>query len=202
MKNKKKIILIGAGGHSISAADVIELENKLKIYGFIDNKKPVLKKYKIIGTDKDLQKIRKKVNNALITIGQIKNLFLREKIYNKLKRYKFYFPKIVSPLAYVSREASVDDGTIIMHRAIINSKAKIGKNCIINTGAIIEHDVVVGNNCHVSTGAVINGGTIIGNNCFIGSGTVIKQNIKIGRDCLINANKFVDKNQKNNSKIL
>ena len=58
MKNKKKIILVGAGGHGISAADVVEEENKYFIYGFVD--KNFLSKYKIIGSDKDLNRIRKK----------------------------------------------------------------------------------------------------------------------------------------------
>ena len=35
----KKIILIGAGGHAKSCIDVIELQNKYKIIGLIDNKK-------------------------------------------------------------------------------------------------------------------------------------------------------------------
>ena len=80
MKNKKKIILIGAGGHGISSADVIEQENKFKIYGFIDDKKINFKRYKIVGTDKELKKLRKTVSNSLVTVGHIKNLFLREKI--------------------------------------------------------------------------------------------------------------------------
>ena len=67
----KKIILIGAGGHCNSCIDVIESENKFKIAGLIDNKKS-LSKYKVIGSDKDLQKI--KIKNILITVGQIKIL--------------------------------------------------------------------------------------------------------------------------------
>jgi len=60
MKTKKKIILIGAGGHGVSSADVIEKENKYKILGFVDEKKNKhFNKYKIIGNDKDLPKIRK-----------------------------------------------------------------------------------------------------------------------------------------------
>lgn len=199
----KKIVLIGAGGHGVSCADVIEAENKYKIYGFVDNKKNFfLNQYKIIGNDKDLAKIRKITNNALIVIGQIKNLFLREKIFKKLIKLKFNFPIIVSPIAYVSKNASIGNGTIIMHKAVVNSNAKIGRNCIINTGAIIEHDVIIGDNCHISTGAVVNGGAIIQNNSFVGSGATIKQNIKIGKACLVNAKKFINKNLKNNSKIL
>lgn len=202
MKNKKKIILVGAGGHGISAANVVEEENKYFIYGFVDKKKNFLSKYKIIGSDKDLNRIRKKVNNALITVGQIKNLFLREKIFKKLINLKFNLPVLVSPLAYVSKSACIGEGTIIMHKAIVNAKAKIGRNCIINTGAIIEHDVIIEDNCHISTGSIINGGAIINRNSFIGSGAVIKQKIKIGKATLVNANKFIDRNLKDNSKIL
>jgi len=200
---KKKIILIGAGGHCVACVDIIEKENKYQIYGLVGEKKnSSLIKYKLIGNDADLKKIKKKTNNALITIGQIKNLFLREKVFQKLIKLKFNLPVIVAPYSYVSESSFIDKGTIIMHGAIINSNAKIGKNCIINTGSIIEHDVVIGNNCHISTGSIINGGAIINNNTFIGSGSVIKQHVKIGSRCFVNANKFIDKNLKDNSKFL
>jgi|TARA_B110000971_G_C20037288_1_gene515128 sugar O-acyltransferase (sialic acid O-acetyltransferase NeuD family) len=203
MKNKNNIILIGAGGHALSSIDVIEKENKYKISGLIDeNKNQFSKKYKIIGTDNDLRKLRKIYSNALITIGQIEELFLREKIFKKLKMLKFNLPIICSPLAYVSKNASVGNGTIIMHKAIINTKARVGKNCIINTGAIVEHDVIIGDNCHISTGVILNGGVNIGNNSFIGSGAVVRQNIKIGKASFVNANKFISKNLKERSKIL
>ena len=202
MKNKKKIILIGAGGHGVSCSDVIEKENKYEIYGFIDKKKFFSSKYRIIGSDADLIRIRKNAKNALITIGQIKNLFLREKIFKNLIKLKFNFPVLISPLAYVSKNAYIGEGTIIMHKALVNAKAKIGKNCIINTGAIIEHDVKIEDNCHISTGSIINGGATIKRNSFIGSGAVIKQNIKIGIASMVNAKKFIEKNLKNNSKIL
>ena len=50
MKNKKKIILIGAGGHAVSSIDVIEKENKYKISGLVDKyKNTFFNKYKING---------------------------------------------------------------------------------------------------------------------------------------------------------
>ena len=36
---KKKLILIGAGGHALSCIDVIEAEKKFKIIGLVDNSK-------------------------------------------------------------------------------------------------------------------------------------------------------------------
>jgi len=198
----KKIILIGGGGHCRSCIDVIEKEKKFKVLGIVDNKKNILiKKYKLIGSDKDLDKISKKIKNAIITIGHIKNSDLRERLYKKLIKLKFNLPLVISPLAYVSKNALVGAGTIIMHRALININAKIGKNCIINTGAIIEHDVVIGDNCHISTGSIINGGVTIEKNSFIGSNAVVKQNIKIGKNSFVNANLFIKKKLHKNSVI-
>ena len=198
----KKIILIGGGGHCRSCIDVIEKEKKFKVLGIVDNKKNILiKKYKLIGSDKDLNKISKKIKNAIITIGHIKNSDLRERLYKKLIKLKFNLPLVISPLAYVSKNALVGAGTIIMHRALININAKIGKNCIINTGAIIEHDVVIGDNCHISTGSIINGGVTIEKKSFIGSNAVVKQNIKIGKNSFVNANLFIKKKLHKNSVI-
>ena len=202
MKAKKKLILVGAGGHCNSCIDVIEKENKYRIVGLIDKKKKFKSKYKVIGTDKDLKRVKKNCNNILVSIGQIKNLFVREKIFKLGKENNFNFPIIISPYAYVSTGATIGEGTIVMHGAIVNKNCKIGKNCIVNTGSILEHDTIIGDNCHISTGAIVNGGVTIGQNSFIGSGSVIKQNLSIGNQCFINAKKFLQKNLKNNSKFL
>ena len=50
--------------------------------------------------------------------------------------------------------------------------------------------------------ATLNGGVILKKNSFIGSCSVIKQNLKIGKNCFINANVFLQKNLKDNSKVL
>lgn len=199
----KKIILIGAGGHAKSCIDVVETEKKFRIIGLVDKKNNNnLLKYKIIGNNEDLKKIKTKADYALITVGQIKNASLREELFKRAKNYNFKFPIIISPYSYVSKHSLIGEGTIIMHMAIINANAKIGNNCIINTKSLIEHDVTIGNHVHISTGAIINGGVIIKNNSFIGSGSVIKQNVKIGENCFINANTFLDRDLKDNSKIL
>ena len=199
----KKIILVGAGGHCTSCIDVIEMEKKFKIVGLIDNKrKKFLLNYKTIGNDKNLKKISKNIKYALITTGHIKNSTIRENLFKKVLDYGFIFPSIISPSAYVSKHASIGEGTIVMHGTVINAGASIGKNCIINSKSLIEHDVVIGDHCHISTRSTVNGGVVIKKNSFIGSCSVIKQNIKIGKNCFVNANLFVEKNLKDNSKIL
>ena len=199
----KKIILIGAGGHCASCIDVIEMQRKFKIVGLIDNKKKnFLLNYKIIGNDKELKKFSRKIQYALITTGCIKNSKIRENLFKKISNYGFKFPAIISPLSYVSKHASIGEGTIVMHGSVINAGTTIGKNCIINSKSLIEHDVVIEDYCHISTRSTVNGGVIIKKNSFVGSCSVIKQNLKIGKNCFINANLFLQKNLKDNSRVL
>lgn len=180
--NKEKIILIGGGGHCKSVIDVIELENKYDIIGIIDIKENIGKKvlgYEIIGCDDDLETIFQTCKNAIIAIGHIKSNQIRVEIYNKLKQIGYILPAIISPLAYVSKHSAIDEGTVIMHHALINANVKVGKNCIINTKALIEHDATVEDNCHISTAAILNGGVVIKENSFVGSNSVSKEYITI-----------------------
>ncbi len=190
---KKKIILIGCGGHTKVCADVVLNSGKFQIAGVVcDEKKNVLN-LPNIGTDKDLKILKKKYNYALITIGQIKNYQKRLSILNKLKKLDFRIPVIISKQAITSKSAKIKSGTIVMDRAVIHQDVNIGENCIINTGAIIEHDVTIGSNSHISTGAIVNGGVKIGNNVFIGSGSIIVNNINIKSNSFVKAGSLVKK---------
>ena len=191
---KKKLIIIGAGGHAKSCIDVIENQGKYKIYGIIDkgNKKRLLN-YKVLGNEKELPTIRKRIDHAFIAIGHLKNNSVRLKIQKLLKKYSFKLPIIISKKAHVSKNSKIGEGTIVMHNCLVNSCATIGKNCIINSGAIIEHDTNIQDNVHVSTNSTVNGSVLIGKNSFIGSGSVIRQNIKIKNNSFVKANTFVKK---------
>ena len=179
---KKEIILIGGGGHCKSVIDVIEQENKYGIAGIIDRKELIGSKvlgYEIIGCDDDLDKLSKKYKYAIVTVGQISSNNIRVRLFKILKTLGYQLPVIISPLAYISKHSSIDEGTVIMHQSIINANAKVGKNCIINTKSLIEHDTVVEDNCHISTGAIVNGGVVVKEGSFIGSNTTIKDNMKV-----------------------
>jgi sugar O-acyltransferase (sialic acid O-acetyltransferase NeuD family) len=186
----KEIIILGAGGHCKSIIDVIELEAKYQIVGIIDNELKIGDKvlsYEVIGRDEDLKKFREKYQYAIIGVGQIKTPNIRIKLFELLKSLNYSLPTIISPRAYVSKYAFIDEGSVIMHDAFVNANAKIGKNCIINTKAIIEHDVIIEDNCHISTGVVINGGVTVGKNSFLGSNSVTKESIVIEENSFVKA---------------
>lgn len=186
--NKPEIILIGAGGHAHACIDVIEQQGKFNIAGLVGSSDELQTRqfgYSVIGTDNDLVKLAKEYPNVLIAVGQIKSADIRTSLYLQAVAAGFHFPVIKSPRSYVSKHATIAQGTIVMHDVVINAGATIGSNCIINTRALIEHDVQVGDHCHVSTGAILNGGASMGTGSFLGSGGVVKQNVSLGKGCIV-----------------
>jgi sugar O-acyltransferase (sialic acid O-acetyltransferase NeuD family) len=178
----EKIILIGGGGHCKSCIDVIEQEGRFEIAGIIDKAELIGTKvlgYEVIGSDDDLNRFSQTYKFALIAVGQIQSSKVRIKLFKLLKDIGFELPVVISPKAYISRHAKVEEGTIVMHDVFINADARIGKNCIINTKALIEHDAVVEDNCHISTGAIINGGTVVRSHMFYGSNATSKEYVEV-----------------------
>ena len=201
-KNKKSLILIGAGGHANSCIEIIENNINFKIYGLTDMvKNGKVGKYKILGNDNLRGKIYNQCNSALITVGQIISSKIREKLYDQYKLTGYKFPVIISRSSIVSKNTNLMDGSILMNNSIVNSNVNIGINCIINTGSIIEHDVNIGDFCHISTGSIINGNVIVGNKTFIGSGCIIKNGVTVGNQVVIGAGKYIDKDVKDNATI-
>jgi sugar O-acyltransferase (sialic acid O-acetyltransferase NeuD family) len=184
------IVLIGGGGHCLSCIDVLRLENVFEIVGILDTPDKVgtsLMGIKVIGDDDDIPRLARKYKNFLITIGQIKYSEKRVRIFETVKKYGGNLPVIISPKAYISPSAIINEGTIIMHNSLINAKAVIGKGCIINTGALVEHEASVGDFCHISTQAIVNGQVFIGKNSFIGSNSVIANNISLPEQIIVAA---------------
>ncbi len=104
------VILIGGGGHCVSAIDVVEAGNIYKIEGIVDVPERLHQKvsgYEIIGTDEDTPRLIKEYRNFILTIGHVKTPDVRIRIYQHFKAQGAKFPIIISPLAHVSKNASI-----------------------------------------------------------------------------------------------
>ena len=192
--DNSSIIIIGCGGHSRSIIDLLKTNGDYKIEGLIGKEFELNKEvlgYKVIGTNDDLEEIRNRVPNAVLGIGQIKKVDIRENLIQLLKKFNYKMPKIISKYSYVSDYSSISDGTCVGHHAVVNAGAKVGKFCILNSKCLVEHDSLIGDFCHLSTGVLINGNVIIGNKSFIGSGAIIREGIKLPSKTIIGAGKRI-----------
>ena len=195
----KKLILVGGGGHCKSVIDVAESAGYF-IGGILDRPENVGRRvlgYEVIGTDKDMLKYSDEYE-FIVTVGQVKSPDLRILLHKMLEDAGCKIATIISPIAHVSNYATIGEGSVVMHKALVNADAKVGKGCIINTASIIEHEVVIGDFCHISTGACINGGANIGRNTFIGSRSIVNQNVTIGEKTIIGSGAVVVYDQPSN----
>jgi sugar O-acyltransferase (sialic acid O-acetyltransferase NeuD family) len=193
--SEKEILLVGGGGHCRSCIDVIESAGTFKIAGIVeqpgtDNNKSILG-YPVLGDDTALDFFKKKYNHALITVGQLGSSKNRQRIFTLLKKEGFRLPVVISSLAHVSKYATIGEGTIVMHRAIVNAGARVGQNCILNTGCLIEHDVRIKDHTHISTAAVVNGAAMIGTGSFVGSNATIVQGIGLPDQYFFKAGRLI-----------
>jgi sugar O-acyltransferase (sialic acid O-acetyltransferase NeuD family) len=193
----KDIILVGGGGHCKSVIDVAESAG-FRIKGILDIPELVgttVLGYPIIGTDDQIEEF---TNNFvfIVTVGHIKDVTLRIKLHQKITGLGGTLATIIASTAHVSKYAQLGEGSVIMHKAIVNADAIIGRGCIINTFANIEHDAQIGDYCHISTGAMINGNCKVGSGTFIGSQSAMVNGIEIVDGCLIGAGSLIRKSIK------
>lgn len=190
----KPLILIGGGGHCKSVIEAAESAG-YSILGVLDMPEDIGKEIlstKVIGTDDDIPQYVDKAE-FVITVGFIKNPATRIKLYNRVKEAGGKLATIIASTAYVSKYATIGEGTVVMHHAFVNAGAKVGNNVILNTFTNVEHDAVIGDQCHISTGTMVNGDCKVGANCFIGSQSVLANGITIGDDIIVGAGSLVRK---------
>lgn len=190
----KPLILVGGGGHCKSVIEAAESAG-FDILGVLDMPEDVGKEIlstKVIGTDDDIPSYVDKAD-FVVTVGFIKNPSIRIKLYNRIKESGGNLATVIASTAYVSKYATIGEGTVIMHQAFVNAGAKIGNNVIINTATNIEHDAVIGDDCHISTGTMVNGDCRVGERSFIGSQSVLANGISVGDDIIVGAGSLVRK---------
>lgn len=191
----KTLLLFGGGGHCRACIDVIEAQAVYKISGIVtpsgDSAEQDVFGYPIVGCDDDIPALMAKHSRAFIAVGQIRSPEVRIRLFDMVKSSGAELPIVQSPWAYCSRRAVVGEGSILMHKCVVNANARIGANCIINSHALVEHDVEIADNCHIATGARVNGDVRISKDCFVGSGAILREGINIGSGALIGAGQVV-----------
>ena len=190
----KKLIIIGAGGHAKSVIDLILCTGKWQIEGLVGKYEELGKKifgFEVKWTDKELTKISYDYKYVVLGFASLGLQKKRILFINKLRKIGFKIPSIISPHAYISKYAKIDEGTNIGHFSLVNANSYIGKFCIINSQSLIEHDVRVEDFCHISTSVTINGGVYLGQETFIGSKSMLREGLSIPKGTIISAGKRV-----------
>ena len=180
---RKKLIMIGAGGHAKSVVDSIN-EDEIELVGFIDeNKVGEHFGYPIFGNKID------EIPNFrdyyyFVSIGDAR---FRKLWYERVVELNLKTLNIIDKTAVISKSARIGTANYIGKFAVINADSVIGDNNIVNTKALIEHECRVGNHIHLSTGSIINGNVVVEDGVFFGSCAMTAAMVRLGKYSVIGA---------------
>ena len=179
-----RLILFGAGGHGIVAADAASSCRQWQEICFLDDAEKEQQDYLIVGMFDDWQQFLGADTSFFVAIG---NNAGREEIEAAVSEKGGPLATIVHDRATVSSLADVRSGTLVCAGAVINPRARVGRGAIVNTGATVDHDCMLGNYVHISPGAHLAGYVVVGDRSWIGIGASVRDGAVIGSDCIIGA---------------
>jgi sugar O-acyltransferase (sialic acid O-acetyltransferase NeuD family) len=182
--NVEKIVVIGAGGLSRIAIDILRLTGEYLIEGLIDDSgnKTEVDDVRVIGTDDDIPCILESgIRKAVIAIGciSVETNAKRRTKYERLKAMGFEFVNVIQPGSYVSRTAKVGSGVFMIGDCYVGPGAVIGDGVIMHPFSSVEHDTVIGNYVHLAQGAKVAGGVTVGDGVFLGMGASVVNGISV-----------------------
>ena len=158
---KKKVVIVGAGGHAKVVADAILQLEEFELVGFVDANVPmgnlVFNDLKVICTQNDIDSLHGKIDCLAMGIG---NLAVRQKLSIELSD-TFQWTSVIHPKATVARNCEIGRGAVVLANAVVSSETKIGDFCIIDAGTIVDHEAQIGDFCHLSIGTLVGSNSLI-----------------------------------------
>lgn len=185
---KQGLVIWGASGHALTVADIVRLEGKYDIVGFLDDitfqrRGEAFCGSTVLGGREQLRELREQgIHHILFGFG---NCEARLRLADWVRRQGFKLGTGIHPRAVVAADVQIGEGTIIAAGAVINPATRIGENVIINTCASVDHECLVEDGCHISPGVHLGGRVTVGKGGWIGIGATVKDRVHIGSGSII-----------------
>lgn len=188
--HQRPLVVVGAGGHAVSVANVARSAGYV-VACFVDpNKKGAhLLERPIIASVDELEGVGRHV--FCIAVG---DNAARERVHAELsaQHRDLLFPPLVHASAVVSDFVTLGEGTVLMPQAVVGPNSSVGRFCILNTRSSIDHDCTLADYASLAPGAVTGGAVHIGARSAISLGGAIKHGVRVGADSVVGACSYVN----------
>jgi sugar O-acyltransferase (sialic acid O-acetyltransferase NeuD family) len=198
-KIMKKIIVVGASGHSAEIDDYFNMEKQFgftptkEIIGFIDDSESSYASYKFsapfLGSIKSHQ-----VRSDCFYIMGIANVKYRRPIAEKLVAEGASFTSYIHPTATISPSAVIGEGVVIALHVNIGPNVVVGDFTLLNSRCSLGHDTKVGKYNFISPNVCFSGFSSIGDENLFGINSATIPGIAVGDRNKIMAGMTLDKN--------
>ena len=185
------IVIIGAGGHAVSIANVAH-GSRMDVVAFVDDNKvgTHLLNIPVISSNQCINEYI--TANLAIAIG---DNAVRERVSNEYKSAmpNARFPALIHSSAVVGINTEIGDGTVVMPQVNIGPNCTVKEFCILNTASSIDHDCEMDAFSSIAPRVVTGGNVKIGLGSAVSIGSTVEHGIVIGDDVVIGANSYVNK---------
>jgi sugar O-acyltransferase (sialic acid O-acetyltransferase NeuD family) len=200
----KNLVIIGAGqcGREVYAwaAQAIASGTRLKIKGFLDERRNALDGYRydvgVLGTVDDYE-----IEPEDVFIGAIGSPVSKVRCYSKIVDKGGKFVNIIHPLANIGNNVELGTGVVLAPFSSITVDAIVGDHVSIGAFSNIAHDTVIGKWCQISSHCGLNGMASLGEGSFLGSHACILPGISVGAWSFVGAGSVVVKDLAEEMKV-
>ncbi|BBP86046.1 acetyltransferase [Pseudomonas sp. Pc102] len=186
---RKKLVILGFGGHARSVADVALCAGYDELL-FVDSNVRPEENFLGHPTQVSTENIDWSQWDVIPAAGD--NL-RRSQQFRDMEELGVIPVSLVSPHATLGAGSSLSVGCLVGHHAHIGPMTIIGCGCIINTAAVIEHESIVGNFSHISVHATIAGRSRLGEFSMLGAGATIIDGISVTAGVTVGAGGVVNR---------
>lgn len=180
------MLLYGASGHAKVIISCLQA-NEVSVTGIFDDD-PSKKELGLIPVVGSYRYDYESQEQLIISIGAN---HIRKKVAAFIQHD---FGTIIHPSALLDESVKVGEGSVVVHRVVLQADVKIGRHVIINTSVSVDHECIIEDFAHIAPGAILCGNIRVGEGTIIGAGTIVTPNLKIGKHCLIAAGSVITKN--------
>ena len=192
---RKRVVIIGAGGNAREIAAVIRDVGGWDFVGFLVSDVSKLSRHdssdEVLGDFTWLES--NQIDALVMGIG---NPSVRIRLGLELcKRFPHLeWPILIDPTARIDlRSAKLGRGVVLCVGVIATVNIEIEDFAQLNFGCTIGHEAVIGRGCLINPGANISGGVELGDAVLVGTGAQVLQYIKVGTGATIGAGAVVTK---------
>jgi sugar O-acyltransferase (sialic acid O-acetyltransferase NeuD family) len=188
---KKRLLIIGTGGHGRSVAEAVLLRDDYVLTGFLDDAAEPgqrLWDWPVWGKTAQLSMCMDRVDAVFVAIG---NNVLRESLHQRVRAQELALATVIHPAASVSPRAEVGQGSAVMAGAVVGSGARLGEGVIVNCGAVVDHDCTVEPFGHLGVNAGMAGGSVLGRRAWMPVGAALAYGVRVAEGRVLQAGEVV-----------
>lgn len=104
---------------------------------------------------------------------------------NRLQCMGYIIVSLIHPLAAVSANAAIGEGTFVHLGAVVGAGSSVGRGCMLCPGCVVSCGCAVRDGANLCCGAHVDSGCSIGYRASVGAGAVIAAGVCVGDDAVV-----------------